>query len=220
MAIRYTKYPISSVDQICNAIVDAVESSGMYDSVVYDNGTITIADGRKTYLTIQVGGTSTAIVYTDNISGEALTFSSGTGVSFVSVATVGNCVMVTFYTGWRKSIILGRTENGINAVAIGYTPTNNFYPVVVPKDAASIEILSVDNMGIPFQSSVPIAILAGLVAASVSEGYASMTDVFRFVRKPTGIPLPWAQDATFDCQIIKIGDEEYLTDGYFCVRDR
>lgn len=219
MAITYTKYPIASVDQIGSAIVSAIEASGMYDSAEYDNGTVTIANGGTTYLTINIGVTTNVNAYTDNIAGAAAT-ARYVSTSYVSVATVGANIMVTFYAGWRCSIIFAKTKQGMNIIALCVPVNSSTYsPVVIPKDAATVEILAVNTTGMPYKDTVPAAILAGLVAASVSEVYTSPAGVYRFVRMPNTIQYPWIDNAAFDCLTINVAGETYLTDGYFCIKD-
>ena len=218
MAITYTKYPIASADQIGSAIVSAIEASGMYDSAEYDNGTVTIANGGTTYLTINIGVTINVNAYTDNIAGAATTVSY-TGTYYVSVATVGENVMVTVYGGWRCSIIFAKTKQGMNVIAIAVAGDDRYSPVVIPKDAATVEVLTVNTTGVPYKNTVPVSILSRLVAASVSEVYTSPVGVYRFVRMPNTIQEPWNTNATFDCPTINVDGETYLTDGYFCVKD-
>lgn len=223
MSISYKRFAYADTDNFLTALKEAIQNSGMYDTVTIDSSTkkLTAANGSKVYFEFIGAGSDrgiTIMVYTDMKS--AATFTTGYNqTAYVAIASVGSAVVITVFGGWRCTTILSKTTGGKNMI-ITTGVSNQWIPIAIPNDASSIYQNAVDYYGFPFRNdALNCATTASIIAQSSSEGYAVSKNAYHFKIMPTSIAYPWTSNATNNLTQIQIGDTMCLTDGYFVVAD-
>lgn len=224
MSISYKKFAYADTDNFLMALQEAIQNSGMYDTVTIDSSAkkLTASNGGKVYFEfIGVGNSSsvTISVYSDTKS-TAMKTVSYLSNTYIAVASVGSAVVLTIVGGWRCSTILTKSTGGKNMIVTVDVSNNSWQPIIIPNDASSIYQNSANNYGIPFKDdALNCATTASIIAQSSSEGYAVSKNVYHFKIMPTSIAYPWTNNATNNLTQIQIGDTMCLTDGYFVVAD-
>lgn len=224
MSISYKRFAYADTDNFLTALQEAIQNSGMYDTVTIDSSTkkLTAANGNKVYFEFTGVGSSAGVtisIYTDAKS--AAMYSTGYNqTAYVAVASVGSAVILTIFGGWRCTTILSKTTGGKNMITTTGVESQGWNPISIPNDATSVYQNTVNNYGLPFRvDALNCATTASIIAQSSSEGYAVSKNVYHFKIMPTSIAYPWTSNATNNLTQIQIGDTMCLTDGYFVVAD-
>lgn len=222
MAITTAKYPYADKASWGAALVEALEATGMYDTVTYtasDPPVISISSGGTEYCKITGNtGAPSAVVKSDHISDNA--FSGAVGyqnASYTHITKNSKSVMVTFCTNWRGSIIFTKTKGGTNLIALMGMIGNDARPLIIPADATAVESIAGPTLA-PYSNTLPVAALTSPIGQSLSEGYTAPADVFVFARRPSSIIIAYTA-GTNDLYRITVDGTEYITDGWFCLRD-
>ena len=224
MSITYKRFAYTDTDNFLAALQEAIQNSGMYDTVTVDSSTkkLTASNGGKVYFEFTGAGSNSNVtisVYTDAKSTAMCTVGYNY-TAYVAIASVGSAVVLTVFGEWRCTTILSKTTNGKNMITTTSIENRFFVPISIPNDASSIYQNNVDTYGFPFKNeALKCATTAAIIASSDSEGYAVAKNLYHFKIMPSIIEYPWKANATNNLTQIQIDNTMCLTDGYFVIAD-
>lgn len=193
-----------------------LEDSGFFGSVLYDSGTDTVTMKDNDNNILATFGDNTFTAYVDATHSASRKFVNSTGYGIHTAYKCGNGILLKFsgfsagYLGYQTHILITPTNNNklcfvfSNSNAQGtYTDYINFY-IVAWGDSVDI---TARTMG--YNNNAQTLMIPFLTNANV--GNTSYT--------PDAFYLLYAQYYSMGYGIITLNNTNYLTNGYWAIRD-
>ena len=213
MAIGFARYTIGSVSEILTAIKNALDTTGMYDSVTINSNTLTVANNSTTYFTLSISSdTVDTTYYADGISGAAV-HAYPNGNLYMWVGTNGDSVMIGIQGGMLLSTVLTKSKSGRNMILF------NTYTNEVKNGSLASDSSQVYYGDKTIQTTDMWSTLTSIGAYSQAESAVFSGRVTRYFEKLNAIPNPLTGSSGATYSLVTIGGKTYLTDGFFCMEE-